>query len=41
MLPKSWSINKKFFEDLEDEKAEAVALFNKEAELIYKEDGEV
>lgn len=38
MLPKSWSTNKRFFEDLEDEKAEAVALFNKEAELIYKEE---
>lgn len=38
MLPKSWSMNKNFFEDLEDEKAETVALFNKEAELIYKEE---
>lgn len=38
MLPKSWSMNKNFFEDLENEKAEAVALFNKEVELIYKEE---
>lgn len=38
MLPKSWSLNKKFFEDLEDENPEAVALFNKEAKLIYEED---
>ncbi len=38
MLPKSWSSYKNFFEDLEDENPEAVALFNKEAELIYQEE---
>lgn len=38
ILPASWSAYKNFFEDLEDERPEAVALFNKEAALIYEED---
>ena len=36
MLPASWNYDG-FFEDLDDQKPEAIALFNKEAELIYKE----
>lgn len=37
MLPKSW-VYDDFFDELEDEKLEAVKLFNKEAELIYQDD---
>jgi hypothetical protein len=36
MLPKSWAYDD-FFIDLEDEKPEALILFNQEAELIYRE----
>jgi len=39
MLPKSWSTHDGFFEELDDERPEIVALFNKEAELIYHEEG--
>ena len=38
MLPKSWNYNS-FFEDLDDENLDAIALFNKEVELIYKAEG--
>lgn len=38
MLPKTWNYET-FFEELEDEKSEAVKLFNKEVEQIYSEEG--
>ena len=38
MLPKSWEYDS-FFEDVDDEKPAAVALFNKEAEIMYREEG--
>jgi hypothetical protein len=38
MLPKSWNYET-FFEEIEDEKSEAVALFNKEVEQICREEG--
>ena len=41
MLPKSWTAYTNFFEELEDEKKEAVALFNEAVELIYREEGKV
>lgn len=37
MLPASWNYDD-FFEDMNDQKPEAIKLFNKEAELIYRED---
>jgi len=37
MLPASWNYES-FFEDLEDGKPEAVALYTKEAQQIYKEE---
>jgi hypothetical protein len=38
LLPASWNYDS-FFEDVDDEKPAAVALFNKEAEKIYREEG--
>jgi hypothetical protein len=38
MLPKSWNYET-FFEGIEDEKPEAVALFNKEVEQMYRDEG--
>ncbi len=38
MLPASWNYDD-FFEDMEDQKPEAIALFNKEAEMMYREEG--
>ena len=40
MQPQSWLSFNNFFDELDDENPEAVALFNKEAELIYKEEAE-
>lgn len=40
MLPQSWAYEG-FFNELEDENHQAIALFNKEAELIYREEGKV
>jgi|688.fasta_scaffold592465_2 hypothetical protein len=40
ILPQSWSYNG-FFIDLEDENYQAIKLFNKEAELIYREEGKI
>ena len=40
MLPKSWAYDD-FFDEIENENSQAIALFNKEAELIYKEAGKV
>ena len=37
MLPQSWA-DDSFFNDLEDEDHQAIALFNKEAALIYHEE---
>lgn len=37
MLPESWNYES-FFEDIEDEKPKAVALFNKEVEQMYREE---
>jgi hypothetical protein len=37
MLPASWSYDS-FFEDLDDQKPEAIALFNEEVEKIYQEE---
>lgn len=37
MLPESWTYDS-FFEELEDEKPEAVELFNKEVDQIYREE---
>jgi hypothetical protein len=38
LLPKSWNYES-FFEDVLDEKPEAVKLFTQEAEQIYREEG--
>ncbi|MGB6976872.1 MAG: hypothetical protein WBE18_05400 [Gammaproteobacteria bacterium] len=38
LLPKSWAYND-FFEDMENQKPEAIKLFNEEVELIYREEG--
>ena len=38
LIPKSWSYDD-FFNELADENPEALVLFNKEAELIYREEG--
>jgi len=40
MLPQSWAYDG-FFGQLDDENPEAIALFNKEAEIIYREEGKV
>jgi hypothetical protein len=38
MFPKSWTSDS-FFEEIDDEKSEAVKLFNKEVEQMYREEG--
>lgn len=38
MLPQSWSYEG-FFNELSDENSQAIDIFNKEAELIYREEG--
>lgn len=40
MLPRSWNYEN-FFEEIENEKSEAVSLFNKEVEQMYHEEGEL
>ena len=40
MLPQSWAYDG-FFNELENENHQAIALFNKEAELIYQEEGKI
>ena len=40
ILPASWNYTE-FFEELENETSEAVSIFNKEAELICKEQREM
>lgn len=37
MLPKSWAYDG-FFEELENENLDSIAIFNKEVELIYNEE---
>ena len=37
MLPKNWAYQG-FFEELENENLDSIAIFNKEAELIYNEE---
>lgn len=39
MQPKSWLSFNNFFDELDEEKPEAVALFNKEVEQMYREEG--
>ncbi len=38
MLPESWSYEH-FFEEVNDEKSDAVKLFNKEVEQMHREEG--
>jgi len=38
MLPQSWSYES-FFEEIENEKSETIALFNQEVEKMYREEG--
>lgn len=38
MLPSSWDYES-FFEDMNDQNPKAIALFNKEVEQIYREEG--
>lgn len=40
MLPQSWAYDG-FFNELEDENHQSIALFNKEVEIIYREEGKV